>query len=254
MEYATLFTVDKSSRLPLYDLIEQNFRSLISSGQLEVGFLVPSELELCEYYQVSRMTIRKAMDELAKQGWIIRRQGVGTFVQNPKITQIQPSSLSFTKQMALIGRTPSSKLISLHVVEASTEIARKLMIAPRQPVYEIIRIRMADEEPILLETAYLLQECFPDLPNKGNLEKESLYKILADHYAVHIATMDQFLEPIDISQKDADLLGVQPGSASIFSEVISFDGENHPIEYAWSISSGNKAKFYFTFHKRDENY
>ncbi|NMC86481.1 MAG: GntR family transcriptional regulator [Anaerolineaceae bacterium] len=246
------FSIDQHSRVPLYELIEQNFRQIITSGVLKTGEMVPSEAELCEYYKVSRLTVRRAMDELARQGWIIRRQGVGTFIKNPKNAQITPSRLSFTEQMKAIGRVPSSRLISEKVIPATAEISRNLDVQENEPVIEVIRIRMADNEPILLETTYLSKQRFPDFEEALELEHGSLYDQLQSHYGVTIATMNQTLEAIMLTEKEAAFLGIQAGVPSLLSEVVAFDLDGKTVEYSWSISSGNKSKFYFSFHRKEE--
>jgi GntR family transcriptional regulator len=248
---SSLFHIDPASHLPRYELIQQNFRQLITSGVLKTGQLVPSEGELCDLYQVSRLTIRRAMDELARQGWILRRQGVGTFIENPMNAQIAPSRLSFTEQMKAIGRVPSSKLIAQKIVTATAEVARKLRLSPDELVVEITRVRLADREPILLETAYLSAARFPGLAETSELENGSLYDLLAVRYNVTVAAMDQTLEPILLTENEALILDIQAGSPSILSEVVAFDPDGKPIEYSWSISSGSKSKFYFTFRKKD---
>ena len=113
-----LFKINRQEKTPLYDLIEQNLRENILRGQLKLGEAVPSEWELADLYGVSRLTVRTALDNLTRQGWLIRRHGVGTFVSHPNVTEISPSKLSFTEQMRAIGRMPSSRLVSLQVVEA----------------------------------------------------------------------------------------------------------------------------------------
>ena len=246
------FTIDQHSRVPLYELIEQNFRQIITSETMKTGEMIPSEAELCEYYKVSRLTVRRAMDELARQGWIIRRQGVGTFIKNPKNTQISPSRLSFTEQMKAIGRVPSSRLVSIKTIPATVEISRNLDIQEDEPVIEVIRIRMADNEPILFETTYLSKQRFPDFENLVELEHGSLYEQLQSHYGVTIATMNQTLEAILLTEKEAAFLGIQAGLPSLLSEVVAFDVDGKPVEYSWSISSGNKSKFYFSFHRKEE--
>jgi GntR family transcriptional regulator len=246
-----MYKIDRNSKLPLYELIEQDFRQMITSGELKTGQLVPAEGELCELYQVSRLTVRRAMDELARQGWILRRQGVGTFIENPMNTQIAPSRLSFTEQMKAVGRTPSSKVLGLKETPATAEVAHRLGLHEGDAVIELSRLRLADGEPILFETTYLSAARFPGLADSPDFASGSLYEYLATAYGVTVAVMNQTLEPFLITEREAEILGIQAGTPSIFSEVLALDAEERPIEYTWSISSGNKSKFYFTFQRKD---
>src|SRR5512138_350794 len=158
-----LYKIDAASKLPLYDQIERNLRDLIINGQLQPGQMVPSEWDLSDLYGVSRLTVRRALDELVRQNWLERKHGVGTFVRQPAIASISDSKLSFTEQMHAIGRRPSSRIVEKRVVAATTKIARALRIQEGASLFEIIRVRLADDIPILLETSCLSLERFPAL-------------------------------------------------------------------------------------------
>jgi GntR family transcriptional regulator len=244
-----LFRLNRQGKLPLYDLIEQNFRDLISSSQLKPGEAVPPEFELASIYNVSRLTVRRALDELARQGWINRRHGVGTFIANPTVTQIVPSKLSFTEQMRAIGRQPSSRLISCQVIPAETGIASHLKLQPGDPVIAITRVRLADDEPILLETSYLSQQRFVGLEDNTELTEASLYDTLSVRYQTNVAMMDQILEPVLLSKSEAKHLETQAGAPAIKSEVVAFTSNGEPIEFSWSVTRGDKCKFYFNFRR-----
>lgn len=247
-----LFKINRLDKAPLYDLIEQNLRELILRGQLNVGESVPSEWELANLYGVSRLTVRNALDNLTRQGWLIRRHGVGTFVSHPNTTEITPSKLSFTEQMRAIGRKPSSHLISLGVKTADSEVVNKLKLDPGEPVVEIVRLRLADGEPILLEKSYLSQKRFPGLENATELTNSSLYDWLAIHYQTSVAMMDQTLEPVLLNPSQAQQLETQPGAPAIMSKVLAYTNDSEPIEYTWSVTRGDQCRFYFSFRRGEE--
>jgi GntR family transcriptional regulator len=248
-----LFKINRLDKSPLYDLIEQNLRELILHDQIHNGEAVPSEWELADLYGVSRLTVRNALDNLTRQGWLIRRHGVGTFVSHPKITEITPSKLSFTEQMRSIGRKPSSQLISMRVVPADTELAGQLKLEPGEPVVEIVRLRMADGEPILLETSCLSQKRFPLLENATELATNSLYEWLVSNYQTTVAIMDQTLEPVLLDEAQASLLQTQPGTPAMLSKVLAYTNGAEPIEYSWSVTRGDQCRFYFSFRKGEES-
>ena len=247
-----LFTINRQDKTPLYDLIEQNLRELILRGQLTPGEAVPSEWELVDLYGVSRLTVRSALDDLTRQGWLIRRHGVGTFVSHPAITEISPSKLSFTEQMRAIGRKPSSRLVSLQVVDAGMEVANMLSLEQGEPVFEIVRVRLADGEPILLETSYLSQKRFPHLENASELTTSSLYEWLGVHYQTNVTMMDQSLEPVLLKTDQAEFLETQPGSPAMLSKVRAYTNTAEPIEYSWSVTRGDQCRFYFSFRRGEE--
>ncbi len=246
-----LFRINRHNKLPLYDLIELNFRELITGGQLKTGDPIPSEWELSDLYSVSRLTVRHALDNLARQGWLIRRHGVGTFVANPSVARISPSKLSFTEQIRSIGRIPSSRQISIRVAPSRAEIAGCLGLKEGDPVIEIMRIRLADGEPILLETAYLSQLRFPGLETV-DLSDLSLYEYLSAHYQTTVASIDQTVEPVLLKESEAEYLQIQAGAPAILTIVVAHTNDGEPIEYTWAVTRGDQCKFYFRF-RRGEN-
>ena len=159
----TLFKIDLKSKLPLYDQIERNLRDLMVNGHLKPGEAMPGEWDLADLYGVSRLTVRRALDELVRQNWLEKKHGVGTFVRQPTMATIAAGKLSFTEQMRSIGREPSSKFISQNLTSATDKISRALQIQEGDPIIEITRVRLADNVPILLETACLSTVRFPDL-------------------------------------------------------------------------------------------
>jgi len=244
-----IFKVDRQSKLPLYDQIERNLRCLIIDGSLKPGETVPSEWDLADKYGVSRMTVRHALDELVRQNWLSKRQGVGTFVTKPTVASIAQSKMSFTQQMLAIGRQPSSHLIRNQVAQASPEIARYLLLKEGDPVIELTRVRLADDIPILYETSYLSGQNFPDLLSIAGLVEGSLYGYLSKHFGVNITRMDQTLKPVLLTEEQAHHLGAQAGSPSIQSDIIAFSSQGETVEYSWSVSNGEKSEFYFSFSR-----
>lgn len=250
---SVLFKINRQEKAPLYDLIEQNLRDLILDGQLNVGESVPSEWELADLYGVSRLTVRNALDNLTRQGWLLRRHGVGTFVAHPKITEISPSKLSFTEQMRATGRQPGSRLISIHVIAVDAEVASLLHLDMGDPAVEIVRVRLADREPILLETCLLSQKRFPGLDTASELASSSLYAWLDTHFQTNVVVMDQTLEPVLLNADQARLLETQPGTPAILSKVVAYAEGGEPIEYSWSVTRGDQCRFYFSFRKGEES-
>lgn len=248
-QWPQLFRIDPETRIPLYDRIQRNLADLIMEGRLAEGQALPSEHELADLYGVSRLTVRKAMDELVRQRWLVRKQGVGTFVTAPRIVSIAPGKFSFTEEMRAIGRRPGSRLLALQVRPATAEIAAHLDLAAGQPVIELRRVRLADDIPILIENCYLSQARFPALEGQRSLESGSLYKFLFDQYQISISSMDQVLRPALLTAEQAAHLEAEPHTPTIISEIVAHDDNGDPVEYSWSIASGEKCEFYFRFRR-----
>jgi GntR family transcriptional regulator len=244
-----LFRIDLKSKLPLYDQIERNLRDLILNGQLTPGQAVPGEWELVELYGVSRLTVRRAVDELVRQNWLERKHGVGTFVRQPAMASIAAGKLSFTEQMRAIGRSPGSRLISQRRIGATDKIARVLHVKEGDPIIQITRLRFADEVPILLETACLSIDRFPTLADHDWSQDKSLYGALSEEYQVSISAMDHTIKPVMLTETEARYLKAKAGTPALLSEIAAYSRDGEPVEYSWSFSNGDKSEFYFHFQR-----
>jgi GntR family transcriptional regulator len=246
-----LFRIDPASTVPLYDQIERNLRDMIINGHLAPGQTMPTESDLAESYGVSRLTIRRALDDLARQSWVEKKQGVGTFVRQPVTARIPASKLSFTAQMRAIGRVPGSKAIEQRLIPATLKIARALRIAEGGPVTELRRLRLADGVPILLETACLSSIRFPSLIERDWSQGQSLYEILDEGYGVTITCIDHTIKPAALTETEAHYLRSRAGAPALLSETIAYAHDGAPVEYAWSLSNGEQGEFYFHFQHTD---
>lgn len=243
--------IDKGTKIPLYYQIGQNLRQLIMDGWLEPGSEVLSEWELSDLYGVSRLTVRRALDDLTREGLLTRRHGVGTFVSE-KIAQIVLSKLGFSQKMREIGRTPTSRIVSQRVLPAADDVAAALRLQPEELVIELVRIRYADGEPIMLETAYLSHSRFNDLAD-ADLGDHSLYEFLQARYQVSIIAVDQILEPTVLTAEQAKLLEAETGSPAMASEVIALIHADTPIEYSVAVTRGDKSRFIFHFREGENS-
>jgi GntR family transcriptional regulator len=248
--WKSLLKIDNRVKIPLYHQIVQNITELIEEGKLDHGSMLPSEWELTNLYSVSRLTVRQALKDLERNGLVTRRHGIGTFVSTPPTTQLTPSKMSFSQKMRQIGKKPSHKIISLTRIPAPKEVANMLQISEKAPVIELVRVRYADEEPIMIETAYLPSERFPDLTEE-NLAAGSLYQYLNERYSISIVAVDQTLQPVLVKPRQAPLLDVEAGSPAIMTKLVAYARNNVPVEYSWSITGGDKCKFYFHFREEE---
>ena len=243
------FRIDTKSKLPLYDQIERNLRNLIVDGHLKPGEAMPGEWDLAELYGVSRLTVRRALDELVRQNWLEKKHGVGTFVRQPTMASIAASKLSFTEQMRSIGREPGSRHINQQLITATDKIARALHIREGDQIFEITRVRLADDVPILLETACLSAIRFPSLANHDWSKNESLYKVLKDEYQVNVTALDHTIKPVTLTATEARYLNAKASIPALLSEIVAYTSDSIPVEYTWSVSNGDKSEFYFHFQR-----
>lgn len=167
-------------------------KQLIEEGEWKPGDKIPSENELCDKFEVSRMTIRQAINNLVEQGYLYRKRGIGTFVQLPKVEQKLQGMTGFTEDMISRGMKPSSQLLSFRLVPATAKIADRLRIQEGESVYEVRRTRLADDEPIAFETTYLSPTLVKDINEE--ILQQSLYEHLEKKLGFKLVRATQSIE------------------------------------------------------------
>jgi GntR family transcriptional regulator len=233
--------------LPRYQQIIDYYRSLIESGKLVEGFKMPTEEEMCNQFNVSRITIRRALDGLMQDGYIFKQQGKGSFVTT-KRTDIQLNHLQgFNEEMRALGYEPSSKLISMEIVNPTEAIANALGINVTQKIYFIIRLRCADGMPMAIERVHLPFYRFPGIEHE-DLTK-SLYETFKQKYGCELTKAEQFIKAGSASDEDAELLDIKPGKPVLLISRSTFERSGKPFEYVQSTYRGDKYQFNVTINK-----
>ncbi len=198
-------TMPRRSEEPAYKRIEGVIRRRIDAGQLKPGHMVPSERELARVHQVSLMTARHALTELARNGMVERRRGAGTFVAPPRVQFNK--LLGYTEQMASLGLTTHSRIVDSTSLSRESEIAARLGLAPTAPIVRLERLRLAQQEPVALEVGYWSEDEFPDLL-RSTLKGMSLFAAMEHDCGVALAYADEEIDATDADQRLADLLRV----------------------------------------------
>ena len=201
-------TKQAETREQVLDLIEQ----------LSIGDAIPSERALSTDLGVSRLTVRAALDELVREGYLVRRRGAGTFVSEPKIAQ-ELTMTSFTEDMRQRGMSPASRTLELRTVPAGARLGRILHVSPSEPVVVATRLRLADRETMAIEALHVRQSLVPDLSAR-DLEEHSFYELLQERYGIEIVTGLQTVEPTVTGEEESAALGVPLHSpAFVFERV-----------------------------------
>lgn len=184
--------IDKNSPVPIYFQIEEIIKSTVETGKLKYGDIIPSEREYAEEFKVSRMTVRQAISNLVNKGLLSRIRGKGTFVAERKIEQALQGLTSFTEDMKARGMEPSSKLISFSIIPSDQQISSLLGIGEHGAVYEIKRIRFADEMPMAIESTYVSANLVKGLTEE--IAEKSLYQFIEKTAKLRIASASQVIE------------------------------------------------------------
>jgi GntR family transcriptional regulator len=206
--------------------------------RLSIGQAIPSERQLSVDFGVSRLTVRAALDELVREGHLIRRRGSGTFVSEPKIAQ-ELTMTSFTEDMRRRGMRPTSRTIDLRVVPAGARLGRFLKVSPSEPALVAKRLRLADGETMAIETLHVPSALVPGLTAK-DLEAQSFYELLRDRYGITIAGGVQQIEPTVTNEEESEALGVPLHSPAFLFERTSRSSDGKTVEFVRSIYRGDR--------------
>ena len=207
---------------------------------------LPTERELAITYEVSRATVRQALAALEQSGTVYRVQGAGTFVAGPHVSK-SLSLTSFSEDMRMRGLRPSSLVLAADEVPADAAIAGALQIRVAAPVVRLVRVRLADESPMCLETAYLPAARVPGL--LANDLGDSLYELLESHYDLRLGRANQKLEAVTVVETDAGLLAVPPGAPAFRVTRVSFDERDQPVERTTSLYRADRYDIQFAIRR-----
>jgi len=227
---------------PMYFRIQQSILEQIQQGQLKSGQQLPTETELAQRYQVSRITAKRALDELVRQGWAFRQRGRGTFVAKARIRDIS-GFRSFSEDVQARGLVPGSQVLQFEEVKPDIETWGRLHLGEDEPVYLLKRLRLANGEPVAVETAYLPCRLCPGLINE-DLGRNSLYAILISKYQVVPTWADAEIEASEATSEQASLLKLKPGKPVLTACRITFSANYDVIESVNSVYRGDSFTFY----------
>ena len=221
-------TKQSETRERVLDLIER----------LGVGEAIPSERQLSVDLGVSRLTVRAALDDLVREGFLERRHGAGTFVSEPKIAQ-ELTMTSFTEDMQRRGMVPSSKTLELKTVPAGARLGRLLHVSPSEQIVVVTRLRYADRETMAIETLHVAESLVPGLTAK-DLERHSFYELLEDRFGIVVVGGSQAIEPTVTNEEESAALGVPLHSPAFLFERTTRAADGRIVEYVRSIYRGDR--------------
>jgi len=234
-------SLDRSSPLPLYYQLKEIFRSWIISGRFDVHNKFPSESELQKMFSVSRMTIRRALSELVDEGFLIREQGRGSFVVQPRVQSSLRRLTSFSEDMQMRGLTTQSVILSFQVLKDS-EVATQMGIAKDEELVQLRRLRLVEGEPVAIQNAFIRRRFCPDIVTRGLIDG-SLYKTLENVYGLRLGRAIQTVEAKPADDYEANLLKMKTGQPVLLLERLTYLSSGEPLEYVRSSYRGDRYRF-----------
>lgn len=233
-------------RIPQYKQIEKDLLEQIDLGYYKKGDMIPTELELSKKYNVSRVTVRKATDNLAAQGILSRTPGIGTVVTKCSVPQNPAPIQGFTQAMKAQGLVPSTKVETFELQSANPNIASILGIQPGDPIYYIRRLRYGSGELLQLETTYMSVDLYPDVSLQ--VLENSKYYFFEHIKGIKIAYSHHTVTPIHPSARVAKLFGITETTPIIKAANVTYLENGQIMDYTELIL--NSPKFQLTYIKR----
>jgi GntR family transcriptional regulator len=230
------------SRLPLYRQIEEALRERIRSGALRPGAQVATEPELMVEYGVSRATVRQALAGLVAEGLLEIRRGLGTYVTAPRFEHTIGGFYSFSREIERHGLQPGTKVLDLRTQPASETIGEALGVPAGTTVVALRRLRLAGQDPLVVETSHLPATRFPGLETV-DFSQVRLYDTLMNRYGCRPTRARETFEPILLTSDEAALLDQRRGEPALRVERIAFDQDDIPIEFCRSTVRGDRYRY-----------
>lgn len=231
--------LEKKSQSPLYQQLMTRLKNDITAGVYAPGARIPSEQLLCDLYGVSRVTVRKAMLDLVQEGLLVRHQGKGTFVADERLRRDLHQITSFTAACLEKGHRAGAKLISAEFGEATAEDIEKLGVQEGEPVLEICRVRLCDDEPVMLEmNRYGARYSFlRDDAERGSLYEQLRARGVIPASAIHDISLG-YATPY-VSKH----LPVSPGDAMLILDELVMDQHGEPLHTSRQWIRGDRYTF-----------
>jgi GntR family transcriptional regulator len=233
--------LSKHLPVPLYHQLKTILLERVKNGELKANDKLPSEDEIAEQYGISKATVRQAIGELAIEGLIRREQGRGTYVSEQKIEQGPRALTGFTEEMRKRGLCSTSKVLKQRVIKASSDVAERLGINEGEQVFELTRLRLADGEPMGLQTALIPLALAPGL-SEEHFESASLYEILETKYGLVASRAQETHTAILLESREAKLLKAKLGAPALAAERVTYLADRRPFEMVHSVMRGDRYK------------
>ena len=237
--------IDPTGVIPKYYQLANILRKQIENEDFQPQEAIPSERQLEQHYNLSRPTIRQAIDLLSRQGYLYRVHGKGTFVSPPKLQKGMLELTSFSEDMRNRGLKPGQRILEFEYVEPDSKTRRKLEITDNEKkVLRIKRLRYGDEEPMGLQDSYLALDSEHTITREEIEEGGSIYVILQEKFGLYPTEADETIEVTLATHEEAELLNIKEGSPLLLNERTLWSQDRKAIEFVRILYRGDRYKYF----------
>jgi len=227
-----------------YQRVQDALAAEIERGRHAPGSRLPPERALAEHFGVSRVTLRRALDELARAG-VVERSGAGWAVATATIGEPPNALMSFSEMAASRGLRPGGHVLERHVRPATIDEAESLRLAPGATLFELERLRSMDGVPIMIDRTRIPLSLAPGL-DEIDLEETSLYGVLEERFGVRPTRAHFTVEAVAADERRSALLGLEPGQPLLRCRQLTDDASGRPIELCEMTYRGDRYRFLAT--------
>jgi GntR family transcriptional regulator len=240
--------VSRGDPTPLHYQVRRFLLEAVERGELAPGQKLAPEREYAARFGISLAPVRQAILSLVEEGYLYRVRGSGTFVREAKVEEKIAILSSFTESMRAHGFEPDIRTVEQRIVDAPIRVRQAL--GTRQ-VVSLCRVAVVDGAPVAVLAAYLPLERVPGLV-ETTLGNGSLYSLLKTEYGIDVARAQSWIEVGRCRPTDAELLGVRPGTPTLFVEGITYDTEDRPVEFSRVMYRADRFRFGIESFRRDD--
>jgi GntR family transcriptional regulator len=235
------------ARMPRYHQIAQSLRDRIRSGDIAPGARLDNQRRLAEDFGVTLMTLRQALEVLEREGLIMRRHGLGTFVALPSVDYDILNFRAFAGDLSAVGEDVATRFLRSHFGPADRLAARELGLEPGARVFALERLRLVDGRPTSFQVSHLSAALGEEVA-KADLAVTPLRQVLSFKLGIEITSARETVSAETLPARAARELGCSPGAPCFRSDRVSADAESRPIVYDRVFIPGDRFRITRQLH------
>jgi len=234
-----------ANHVPLYVQVEETLKEMIEDVEFSPGEQIPAERELSEMLGISRMTVRRAVENLIASGLLERRSTSGTYVREPRVVRHVGTQYAtgITQLLEQEGDRAGSKLLAFERTRAPRKVANYLNLRVGEAVVMFRRLRLVNDIPFCIETSYVSAELVPGLEPTDFDNNASFYNLLRIRHGIDLVRSEGIVKLSRCTQEEAKLFELEPGDPVMFMRVVGIDTEDRCVEYTKSINHPDRVVF-----------